>query len=79
MTLFSWHGKSLVIGVDAPHIVLNLTPAALGSEYGVFRNDPLSGEFAILAGVTTDTTFVDSFAIDSPELMQFYVVRTFAP
>ncbi len=70
---------SLVISVDAPHIVLNWTPTAPGSEYGVFRNDPLSGEFAILAGVTTDTAFVDSFAVESPDPMQFYVVRTFAP
>jgi len=70
---------SLVIAVDMPHIRLAWTPVSPGSEYGVFRNDPVSGEFAIFAGVTIDTTIVDSFAVSSADASRFYVVRTFAP
>lgn len=70
---------SLIIHADPPHIALNWSPSIAGTEYGVFRNDPQSGEFTVLAGVTTNTAFIDSFAVDSPEPMQFYVIRTFAP
>ncbi len=70
---------SLVISVAAPDIVLNWMPATPGSLYGVFRNDPITGDFAELAGATTDTTFTDNFATNSSEPMRFYVVRTFAP
>ncbi|MBK6911661.1 MAG: IPT/TIG domain-containing protein [bacterium] len=70
---------SLVIQAASPHIQLYWTPADSGSMYGVFKADPSTGEFNILESALFDTTYVDSFALDSPEPMQFYVIRTFAP
>ncbi|MBI5058866.1 IPT/TIG domain-containing protein [candidate division KSB1 bacterium] len=70
----------LVIAVSSPHVKLNWSPiTGIGNEYVIFHGDPAGGDFMDFVGATTDTTFVDSFAVNAAPSPQYYAVRTLAP
>lgn len=78
-TLVPPNPPQIVIVSDTAHAALYWSPIAGGGiQYEIFRDSTANGSFTQLIGTTSDTSFVDSNAVNSTNKV-FYLLRTVTP